>query len=552
MSRHRLLLAALAVAVGWACPSPAAAQRFHPEDPVWKDVDDLNVPGCPSEMDWAGVWDALSSTLRRKPEKARIPPAEGVNSLGEVPDSTWFENRLGVRPMSLEELVRGPGRGEGPDTSGPWTVIGGKSGGITPGFTIRDARGDVYFVKSDPKEYFGLSTGAEVIGTRLFHAFGYHVPDTWIAYVRRDQIRLDPEATIKLLYFKPRKMVESDIDHLVERRATLPDGRIRVVAGRAVPGKVIGRHKYYGTRPDDPNDVIPHENRRDLRGYRVMCAWTNHDDSRSVNTLDSWVSDRGRSYVMHYVQDFSSILGCGSDWRRQIAPQNPRAGNEYVIDFPPILKTAASLGLWQRPWHSIRYDVYPQVGAIEAERFDPDLWVPEFPNMAFLSMLPEDAFWAARIVSKFSDEAIRAIVRVADLRAPEAEDHLVRVILARRDKVTARYFSILNPLADFRLEERDGWPALAFTNYGEDRRLATVAAYEYQWFRFDNLGGTTEPLGAASHASERSLLLPSERPEYLMVRIRTLAAGQPAWRKTVDVFVRTSGGGNVVGIDRES
>ena len=217
-----------------------------------------------------------------------------------------------------------------------------------------------------------------------------------------------------------------------------------------------------------------------------------------------------------------------------------------------MLKTGASLGLWNRPWHSIEYDVYPQVGAIEAERFDPDAWVPEFPNMAFLSMLPEDAFWAARIVSRFTDELLRAVVDEADLRAPAAEEHLVRTLIERRDKVTARYFSKLNPLADFRVEAADGSAAVVFTNYGEDRRLATVEAYEYEWFRFDNQTRQTEPIGAVRRATARSLPLPPERPEYLMVRVRTLAAGQPAWKKAVEVFVRTAGEPRVVGVDRES
>jgi hypothetical protein len=552
MNARFLGILALAAALAPGAAVPAAAQRFHPSDPVWKDADDLHVPVRPSEMDWAGTWDALTNTFRKKPENGRIPPARGVNSLGEVPDSTWFENRLGTRDLSVEDVVRGPNRGPGPDTTGAWTVLRGKSSGITPGFTIRDSRGDLFFVKSDPRDYFGLSTGAEVIGTRLFHAFGYHVPETWIVYVRRDQIKVDRGATIKLLYYKPRAMNEADLDKLVDSRAQLPDGRIRVVASRAVPGVVVGRARFYGTRPDDPNDVIPHEDRRDLRGYRVMSAWLNHDDSRSVNTLDSWTTENGRSFIRHYKQDFSSILGSGSDWRRQNAPQNPRGGNEYIIDFPPMLKTAASLGVWNRPWHSIRYDVYPEVGAIEAERFDPDAWVPEFPNMAFLSMLPEDAFWAARIVSRFTDEMIRAVVASADLRAPEAEEHLARVTIARRDKVTARYFSILNPLADFRVESPGGRAAVGFRNYGEARRLATVEAYEYQWFRFDNATGKTEPIGGVERTGTPSLPLPAERPEYLMVRVRTIAAGQPAWKKAVDVFVRTAGEGTVVGVDRES
>ena len=171
--------------------------------------------------------------------------------------------------------------------------------------------------------------------------------------------------------------------------------------------------------------MIPHEHRRELRGYRVFSAWLNHDDSRSVNSIDSYVEGGGERYLVHYLQDFSSMLGSGSDWQHRIAPQNPRAGQRiHPRGSRPILKTALSLGLWERPWRGVKYTVYPQVGGIEAEFFDPDQWKPEYPNPAFERMLPEDAFWAARIVSKFSDAAIQAIVKEGDFRAPEAEAHL--------------------------------------------------------------------------------------------------------------------------------
>ena len=66
----------------------------------------------------------------------------------------------------------------------------------------------------------------------------------------------------------------------------LADGRVRVTASRYLAGRPIGPFRYYGTRTDDPNDVIPHENRRELRGLRLFAAWTNHDDTRAHNTQD--------------------------------------------------------------------------------------------------------------------------------------------------------------------------------------------------------------------------------------------------------------------------
>ena len=78
-----------------------------------------------------------------------------------------------------------------------------------------------------------------------------------------------------------------------------------------------------------------------------------------------------------------------------------------------------------------------------------------------------------------------------------------------------------------------------------------VEAYEYQWFRFDNDRGTTEALCPPARATERAIPLPATEGAFLMVRVRTLAAGLEAWKKAVDVFLRTVGRPSVVGVERE-
>ena len=37
--------------------------------------------------------------------------AKNINTIDEVPDSSWFTNRIGARPITTEELVRGPNVG---------------------------------------------------------------------------------------------------------------------------------------------------------------------------------------------------------------------------------------------------------------------------------------------------------------------------------------------------------------------------------------------------------------------------------------------------------
>jgi hypothetical protein len=525
----------------WA--GPLHAQRFLPDDPLRVDPDDQPIP-VPREVELSTAYDVIEHTFHHRP-RGPIPAAMNVNTLGEVPDSSWFTDRTGR--LSVEDMVRGPNRGSGPDPGGPWTVLSGKAQGITPGFTIRDARGDVYFVKFDRREYPHLSTAAEVVSTRLFYALGYSVPENYLTSFRRGQLVIGEGARIAVKGGPRRRLTEADLDGLLRNVAPEPDGTLRAVASLRLRGVPLGPHKYHGTRPDDANDVVPHEHRRELRGLRVFSAWLNHDDSRSVNSLDMYVGEEGRGHVRHYLIDFSSTLGSGSNADRQIAPQNPRAGYEYVLDWGPLLRSALTLGLWERPWRRVRYPDYPEVGNIEAAHFDPERWKPEYPNPAFDRMQPEDAFWAAKRAARISDAAVRAVVATGGFSDKRQEDYLAETLIARRDRVVAAYLRKLNPLDGFRVEGAPGAAVLAFDNLGEQAGLAKVEGYEHEWFAFDNASGQRRPLGAPGRSQGRAVPVPAGDEPYRVVRLRTVGP-EPAWRQAVDVYLR---GGAVVGIERE-
>jgi hypothetical protein len=273
-------------------------------------------------------------------------------------------------------------------------------------------------------------------------------------------------------------MTESDLDQILSRVDKLPDNRYRAVASKFLPGRPIGPFKYYGTRSDDPNDVIPHEHRRELRGLQVFSAWLNHDDSRAVNTLDSVETVNGRRYVRHYLIDFGSTLGSGS-----IQAQKPRAGWEYIWEPAPVFRRIFTLGLWDSSWIRIRYPDMPSIGRFESKVFDPARWKPEYPNPAFLNALPDDSYWAAKIVMAFTDEDIRAVVRTGGLSDPKAEQYLIDTLIERRNKIGRLYFNSVLSIDHLTLAGGNLEFEHLSSLYGFSQ---SPLQYTLAWFRFDN------------------------------------------------------------------
>ena len=102
-----------------------------------------------------------------------------VNSVDEVPDSAWFNNRLGVRPVSLEELRRNECTDEwllDPDHApdGAWLVDQGKTSGSTPGFRMSVPGKGKYLVKVEATGLPERQVAATVIGEAVFYAAGYN------------------------------------------------------------------------------------------------------------------------------------------------------------------------------------------------------------------------------------------------------------------------------------------------------------------------------------------------------------------------------------------
>ncbi|MEP6918136.1 MAG: hypothetical protein ABJC89_20985 [Acidobacteriota bacterium] len=559
----RVLVAASAVAAGllsasWLAPAAVRAvgaaagnPRFYDDDPLLKAADTQDASKAkPREISL--IYDA-SINLFGRPGLRTVGRAESINTIDEVPDSSWFTNRAGTRPLTVDDMMRGPDDDTGP-APGQWTVSR-KANGVSPGFTITDERGRRYFVKFDPPGFPELGTGAEAVVTRLLHAVGYYVPQVVIGTLRPADLVVGPGATVRLPDGSRRAMRRSDIDGQLRRAERNPDGTYRVILSAALPGQPLEGFKYEGTRADDPNDVVPHENRRELRGLRVFSAWLNHTDAKAINSMDMLQTATGRSTVRHYLLDFNATLGSAG-----IGERERRDGYEYLAEFGPALKALPAFGFNPRRWMLVEYPTLRGIGRFEAKAFVPEEWRPRVPNPAYVRSRPDDTFWGARKLMALSDDLIRAAVKAGRYTDPAAEKFLGDALIARRDLIGRAWLTAVNPIVDPALAA-DG--TLTFRNAAVEYGSAPApSGYHVVWHRFNNTSGDLAPLGESNVTAatgpadavirfEPNRSLPGDRGVFIRADISAQGGAHPSWAAPVHAFFRRGADGwKLVGFDR--
>jgi len=366
--------------------------------------------------------------LLRKFRILRKREAENVTEKDDVLDSTWFTHRHAKKRMSRKALVRGPGDGTTP--GGRWTVIKGKGLGISPGFVAIDARGRRLFVKFDPPQNPGMGINGDVIASRLLYAAGFNTPAYDYAWLDPSHLTLSPKASIRGKYRKKRKMTQKDLDRILAQAPQNEAGLLLANVSVGLNGKPKGPFNFLGLRKDDPNDTVRHENRRELRGLRVIMSWINNTDSRRGNSLDMYVTQDGNSYLKHYLMDFSASFGSGN-----IHPKEAQESHEYFFDPAMVGRSFGALGLWLKPWERESPVIYPEIGRFESTTFEPAKWRGSYANPAFEKMTARDAAWGARIVTSFTDSDIRALVGTGYFPTPGAQEYLIQTLIERRDKI---------------------------------------------------------------------------------------------------------------------
>ena len=429
-------------------PACFSSGTFKDQPIVWR-VDDRRDIREPTELEfhrYATLADAFA--LRRTTRLLELGDRElahNVNALDEVPNSTWFTNRIGIGQVSLEEAALAASQAGPPKL--PLEVTGGKPGGANPGMMAKDAEGRRFVIKFDTKENPGMQTATNTIVNRIFWTLGYNVPNDTIFTFRRDEVFVGEGATIKDEMGRKLPMTSADLERTLDSAPRYPGGRYRATASEFIAGIPKGGWAKEGVRDDDPNDRIPHEHRRELRGLRIFAAWLNHSDIKQDNTHDTYVEKEGKRFLEHYLLDFGEAFAAQS----AEAGRN-ETGYEYWIDYENQTLAALSFGIWVRPWEHLKETRWPSIGVFSANHFDPEAWRPMSPYWPFHEADIRDKYWAAKLVMRFSRRLLRALVETGELEHERAEQYLTDTLYERRRIIGQTYLEAVSPLDHFEID----------------------------------------------------------------------------------------------------
>ncbi len=467
-----LLAVAIALAVVGGCSSSAVGPvRFHNAAPVWHVNDRLDTPEPPEARPFLRVFYHFNSYYLRATRGlnlTRLDRAGAVNSLDEVPNSTWFTNRVGDKVLTPKQIEHGPGSAESPELNLPWTIESAKAGGASVGFVCVDATGTKFVLKFDEVGFPEFETAADVVVSRLYWAAGWNVTSDHIVDFKRADLKIGPKATRKV---KGEKVAldEAFVDQQLKLVNVAEDGTIRGLAPLFVEGKPLGGMPRLGVREDDPNDRVPHELRRDQRGQAALAAWLAVTDAKEDQTIDTWVedpADKQRHYVKHYLIDFGKSMGAYPRIHHM-----PQADRTYQLDFKELMKSLLSLGIYRQPWEG-RVDPHvPGIGMFASEDFDPDGWKP-MPMGQFPILWADrfDQFWGTKLIARLTREQIAGAVASAKYTDPAAAPYLLDTLVKRQRRSMTHWFRQVLPVDE---------PAIAVTG-GAYRLCFTDLAVRYQ------------------------------------------------------------------------
>jgi len=287
-------------------------------------------------------------------------------------------------------------------------------------------------------------------------------------------------------------------------------------------------------RSDDPNDVIPHENRRELRGARVLAAWIGNVDCREGNSFDTWMADTkggapdsSPGHVVHYQVGTSAALG--NVWADDELSR--RFGYSYILDWGDIGKDFVTLGARPRIYETVKKVPGQEIfGYWNVRDFVPDRWKNEYPNPAFDRMTERDGAWMARILARVTPRMVHTLVEMGKLPSPANAAYLESVLSGRLDRVLERYLTRLSPVTELHVE---GGDRLCGVDLAEWRGLRDPGQFRYNarlvrgpWLTVERRAGA-QVCARLPHVAPDGGLPDTAMPRYVRVRMEDGVARGP-------------------------
>lgn len=452
MSGLRLIVG---VALLSGCASSSIPEaRFANQPIVWRVNDRRSIPEPKAyERSEKRVWwnTLVFRRFNRFTEFPDTKRAMNVNALGEVPNSTWFTNRIGMRELSIEEIERGPNRIDVAAYRGKWTIRSTKVGGGNPGFIAENDNGGTYILKLSAKGISQIEARSAIVTQRLIWAFGFNVPEDTLIEITPDQVVIPDGAVVKDVFGNKSPFTAKAYEEVLGRGGIEKGEAFTVLASRFLDGKPKGGFEHEGVREDDPNDVVPHQHRRELRGSRILFGWLQHTDIKPQNSIDMYTEDpidADIQYLVHYWVDFGLSLGTfghGRAWQWD--------GYAHTVDLAHSGEALVTFGLYEKPWERTVTPDVPEVGHFSSEYFDIDEFKAIYPFLPHENCDRLDSFWATKILMRFSPEHIRTAVEQGGYPSAESVDYLTTTLIERQQHIGRVWLNRLTALDTFRLDE---------------------------------------------------------------------------------------------------
>jgi hypothetical protein len=349
-----------------------------------------------------------------------------------------------------------------------------------------------------------MRTAAAAIASRLIHALGYRTPEVYVIRGERGE---------------------------------------RLAATRWPLGVDLGPTPIAQRRDDDPNDHLPHLERRSLRALKLVTAWLSMSRMPPRVLRDAYVGEPGRGHVQHFLVGLDGALGV-DDYLDAVAfAQDPDREDDNIFF------KAFSLGLSPKPPGHLPATRWPSVGllgdTLKVVDFSPS---PPFEPIDRLQ--PGDAYWAAKIVAAVPYAVVGEAIAAGEL-APAVGRWLHGRLHARRAAVIAWGYDRTSPCELLALEERKGHRELVIADLAIASHFVPEAQRSYL-VRFVDDEGTeiAERLDLPARGDITRLALPAElaRHRYVVALVQARRLGILLSRPFAIHLIHDSEATRVVGL----